>query len=145
MAKKSKKKIMKIVKLQIPGGQASPAPPVGPALGQLQVSTMDFCKQFNAATQKMTGTIVPVVITVYADKSFTFVTKTTPAAELLRKAAKIAKGSGEPNKEKVGKVTLAQIQEIAKAKMEDLNAFNLDAAVEMVKGTARSMGIIVED
>jgi large subunit ribosomal protein L11 len=145
MAKKSKKKIMKIVKLQIPGGQASPAPPVGPALGQLQVSTMDFCKQFNAATQKMTGTIVPVVITVYADKSFTFVTKTTPAAELLRKAAKIAKGSGEPNKDKVGKVTLAQIQEIAKAKMEDLNAFTLDAAVEMVKGTARSMGIIVED
>ena len=145
MAKKSKKKIMKIVKLQIPGGQASPAPPVGPALGQLQVSTMDFCKQFNAATQKMTGTIVPVVITVYADKTFTFVTKSTPASELLRKAAKIATGSGEPNKEKVGKVTHAQIQEIAKAKMEDLNAFNLDAAVEMVKGTARSMGIIVED
>ena len=145
MAKKSKKKIMKIVKLQIPGGQASPAPPVGPALGQLQVSTMDFCKQFNAATQKMSGTIVPVVITVYADKSFTFVTKTTPAAELLRKAAKIAKGSGEPNKDKVGKVTIAQIREIAKAKMEDLNAFNLDAAVKMVEGTARSMGIIVED
>ncbi len=145
MAKKSKKKIMKIVKLQIPGGQASPAPPVGPALGQLQVSTMDFCKQFNAATQKMTGTIVPVVITVYADKSFTFVTKSTPAAELLRKAAKIAKGSGEPNKDKVGKVTIAQIREIAKAKMEDLNAFNLDAAVKMVEGTARSMGIIVED
>ena len=145
MAKKSKKKIMKIVKLQIPGGQASPAPPVGPALGQLQVSTMDFCKQFNAATQKMAGTIVPVVITVYADKSFTFVTKTTPAAELLRKAAKIAKGSGEPNKDKVGKVTIAQIKEIAKAKMEDLNAFDLDAAVKMVEGTARSMGIIVED
>lgn len=145
MAKKSKKKIMKIVKLQIPGGQASPAPPVGPALGQLQVSTMDFCKQFNAATQKMTGTTVPVVITVYADKSFTFVTKSTPAAELLRKAAKIAKGSGEPNKDKVGKVTIAQIREIAKAKMEDLNAFNLDAAVKMVEGTARSMGIIVED
>ena len=136
---------MKIVKLQIPGGQASPAPPVGPALGQLQVSTMDFCKQFNAATQKVSGTIVPVVVTVYADKSFTFVTKSTPAAELLRKAAKIAKGSGEPNKEKVGKVTIAQIKEIAKAKMEDLNAFNLDAAVKMVEGTARSMGIIVED
>jgi large subunit ribosomal protein L11 len=145
MAKKSKKKIMKIVKLQIPGGQASPAPPVGPALGQLQVSTMDFCKQFNAATQKMTGTIVPVVVTVYTDKSFTFVTKSTPAADLLRKAAKIAKGSGEPNKDKVGKVTIAQIREIAKAKMEDLNAFNLDAAVKMVEGTARSMGIIVED
>ena len=145
MAKKSKKRIMKIVKLQIPGGKASPAPPVGPALGQLQVSTMDFCKQFNAATQKVAGTIVPVVITVYADKSFTFVTKSTPAAELLRKAAQIAKGSGEPNKEKVGKVTIAQIKEIAKAKMEDLNAFNLDAAVKMVEGTARSMGIIVED
>ncbi len=136
---------MKIVKLQIPGGKASPAPPVGPALGQLQVSTMDFCKQFNAATQKMSGTIVPVVITVYADKSFTFVTKSTPAAELLRKAAQIAKGSGEPNKEKVGKVTIAQIKEIAKAKMEDLNAFTLDAAVKMVEGTARSMGIIIED
>ncbi|MCK4351161.1 MAG: 50S ribosomal protein L11 [Candidatus Krumholzibacteria bacterium] len=145
MAKKSKKRIMKIVKLQIPGGKASPAPPVGPALGQLQVSTMDFCKQFNAATQKMSGTIVPVVITVYADKSFTFVTKSTPAAELLRKAAQIAKGSGEPNKEKVGKVTIAQIKEIAKAKMEDLNAFTLDAAVKMVEGTARSMGIIIED
>ena len=136
---------MKIVKLQIQGGKATPAPPVGPALGQLQVSTMDFCKQFNAATQKMSGTIVPVVITVYADKSFTFVTKSTPAAELLRKAAQIAKGSGEPNKEKVGKVTIAQVKEIAKAKMEDLNAFNLDAAVKMVEGTARSMGIIVED
>jgi large subunit ribosomal protein L11 len=145
MAKKSKKRIMKIVKLQIPGGKASPAPPVGPALGQLQVSTMDFCKQFNAATQKMSGTIVPVVITVYADKSFTFVTKSTPAAELLRKAAMIAKGSGEPNKEKVGKVTIAQVKEIAKAKMEDLNAFTLDAAVKMVEGTARSMGIIIED
>jgi large subunit ribosomal protein L11 len=145
MAKKSKKKILKIVKLQIPGGQASPAPPVGPALGQLQVSTMDFCKQFNAATQKMIGATVPVVITVYADKSFTFVTKSPPAAEMLRKAAKIAKGSGEPNKEKVGKVTMAQIEEIAKAKMEDLNAFNLEAAVKMVEGTARSMGIIVEN
>lgn len=145
MAKKSRKRIMKIVKLQIQGGKATPAPPVGPALGQLQVSTMDFCKQFNAATQKMSGTIVPVVITVYADKSFTFVTKSTPAAELLRKAAQIAKGSGEPNKEKVGKVTIAQVKEIAKAKMEDLNAFNLDAAVKMVEGTARSMGIIVED
>lgn len=144
MAKKSKKKVLKVVKLQIPGGQASPAPPVGPALGQLQVSTMDFCKQFNAATQKMTGTTVPVVITVYADKSFTFETKSSPAAEMLRKAAKIAKGSGEPNKEKVGKVTMAQIEEIAKAKMQDLNANDLAAAVKMVEGTARSMGIIVE-
>lgn len=145
MAKKSKKKILKIVKLQIPGGQATPAPPVGPALGQLQVSSMEFCKQFNAATQKVTGTIIPVEITVYTDKSFTFVTKSPPASELLKKAAMIAKGSGEPNKEKVGKVTKEQILEIAKAKMKDLNAFSLEAAVKMVEGSARSMGIIVEE
>lgn len=145
MAKKSKKRILKIVKLQIPGGQATPAPPVGPALGQLQVSSMDFCKQFNAATNKMTGTIIPVEITVYADKTFTFVTKSSPASELLKKAAKIAKGSGEPNKEKVGKVTMAQIREIAQAKMKDLNAFSLEAAVKMVEGSAHSMGLIVEE
>jgi large subunit ribosomal protein L11 len=145
MAKKSKKKILKVVKLQIPGGQATPAPPVGPALGQLQVSSMEFCKQFNAATQKMTGTIIPVEITVYADKTFTFVTKSPPASELLKKAAKIAKGSGEPNKEKVGKVTMAQIREIAQAKMKDLNAFSLEAAVKMVEGSAHSMGLIVEE
>ena len=145
MAKKSKKKILKVVKLQIPGGQATPAPPVGPALGQLQVSSMDFCKQFNAATQKMTGTIIPVEITVYADKSFTFVTKSPPASELLKKAAKIAKGSGEPNKEKVGKVTMAQIREIAQAKMEDLNAFSLEAAMKIVEGSAHSMGLIVDE
>lgn len=145
MAKKSRKKVMKIVKLQIQGGQASPAPPVGPALGQLQVSSMEFCKQFNAATQKMTGTIVPVEITVYADRSFTFITKSPPAAEMLRKAARVAKGSGEPNKTKVGEVTRAQIEEIAKAKMEDLNAFTLDNAMRMVEGTARSMGIMVEE
>lgn len=145
MAKKSKKKIMKIVKLQIPGGQATPAPPVGPALGQLQVSSMEFCKQFNAATQKMTGTIIPVEITVYADKTFTFVTKSPPASELLKKAAKIAKGSGEPNKDKVGKVTMEQIREIAQAKMKDLNAFSLEAAVKMVEGSAHSMGLIVEE
>ena len=144
MARKSKKKIMKIVKLQIPGGQATPAPPVGPALGQLQVSSMDFCKQFNAATQKQTGTIVPVEITVYADRSFTFITKSPPASELLKKAANIAKGSGEPNKDKVAKVNRDQIVEIAKLKMKDLNAFSLDAAVRMVEGTARSMGILVE-
>jgi large subunit ribosomal protein L11 len=144
MAKKSKKKIMKIVKLQIPGGQASPAPPVGPALGQLQVSSVEFCKQFNAVTQKMTGSIIPVEITVYADRSFTFVTKSPPASEMLKKAANIAKGSGEPNKEKVGKIRHEQVVEIAKAKMTDLNAFNLDAAVKMVEGTARSMGIIIE-
>jgi len=145
MAKKSKKKILKVVKLQIPGGQATPAPPVGPALGQLQVSSMEFCKQFNAATQKMTGTIIPVEITVYGDKTFTFVTKSPPASELLKKAAKIAKGSGEPNKEKVGKVTMAQIREIAQAKMKDLNAFSLEAAVKTVEGSAHSMGLIVEE
>jgi large subunit ribosomal protein L11 len=144
MAKKSKKKVMKIVKLQIPGGQATPAPPVGPALGQLQVSSMDFCKQFNTATQKMAGTIVPVEITVYADRSFTFVTKSPPASELLKKAANIAKGSGEPNKEKVGAIKHEQVVEIAKAKMKDLNAYSLEAAVRMVEGTARSMGILIE-
>lgn len=145
MAKKSKKKITKVVKLQIPGGQATPAPPVGPALGQLQVSSMDFCKQFNTVTQKMTGTLIPVEITVYADKTFTFVTKSPPASEMLKKAAKIAKGSGEPNKEKVGKITMDQIREIAQAKMKDLNAFSLEAAVKMVEGSAHSMGLIIEE
>ncbi len=145
MAKKSKKKIMKVVKLQIPGGNATPAPPVGPALGQLQVSSVDFCKQFNAATQNMAGMIVPVEITVYVDKTFTFVTKSPPASELLRKAAGIAKGSGEPNKEKVARISLSQVEEIAKTKMKDLNAFDLEGAVMMVKGTARSMGIIVDE
>jgi large subunit ribosomal protein L11 len=144
MAKKSKKKVLKVVKLQIPGGQATPAPPVGPALGQLQVSSMDFCKQFNAATQSMTGTIIPVEITVYQDKTFTFVTKSPPASELLRKAAGIAKGSGEPNKEKVAKITMAQVEEIAKTKMKDLNAYDLEAAVRMIEGSARSMGIIID-
>jgi len=145
MAKKSKKKVLKVVKLQIPGGQATPGPPVGPALGQLQVSSMDFCKQFNAATQKMAGTIIPVEITVYADKTFTFVTKSPPASELLKKAANIAKGSGEPNKDKVGKVTKEQIIEIAKMKMKDFNTDSLESAVKMVEGTARSMGIIIEE
>jgi len=145
MAKKSKKKVLKVVKLQIPGGQATPGPPVGPALGQLQVSSMDFCKQFNAATQKMAGTIIPVEITVYADKTFTFVTKSPPASELLKKAANIAKGSGEPNKEKVGKVTKEQVIEIAKMKMKDFNTDSLESAVKMVEGTARSMGIIIEE
>ena len=145
MAKKSKKKVLKVVKLQIPGGQATPGPPVGPALGQLQVSSMDFCKQFNAATQKMAGTIVPVEITVYADKTFTFVTKSPPASELLKKAANIAKGSGEPNKDKVGKVTKEQVIEIAKMKMKDFNTDSLESAVKMVEGTARSMGIIIEE
>jgi large subunit ribosomal protein L11 len=145
MAKKSKKRVLKVVKLQIPAGQATPAPPVGPALGQLQVSSMDFCKQFNSATEKLAGSIIPVEITVYADKSFTFITKTPPASEYLKKAARIAKGSGEPNKEKVAKLTRAQVEEIAKEKMEDLNAYNIDAAIEIIKGSARSMGIIIED
>ena len=144
MAKKTKKRVLKVIKLQITGGQATPAPPVGPALGQLQVSSVEFCKQFNAATQNMSGTIIPVEITVYHDKSFTFVTKSPPASELLRKAAGIAKGSGEPNKDKVAKISMAQIEEIARTKMEDMNVHDLEAAVRMVEGSARSMGIIVE-
>lgn len=145
MAKKSKKKIMRIVKLQVPGGQATPAPPVGPALGQLGVSSVEFCKQFNAATQKESGMIIPVEVTVFADKTFTFITKSPPAAELLKKAASIAKGSAEPNKDKVAKVTKEQVREIAKAKIKDLNCTTLEAAMKMVEGTARSMGIIVEE
>ena len=139
------KKITGMIKLQIPAGQANPAPPVGPALGQAQVNIMEFCKQFNARTQnkEMAGLIIPVVITVYADRSFTFVTKTPPAAILLKKAAGLAKGSGTPNKDKVGKVTEAQVREIATQKMPDLNAASVDAAVKSIKGTARSMGIDV--
>ena len=139
------KKVLAKIKLQIEAGKANPSPPIGPALGQLQVSSMDFCKQFNAATQKMAGTIVPVEITVYADKTFTFVTKSPPASELLKKAANIAKGSGEPNKDKVGKVTKEQVIEIAKMKMKDFNTDSLESAVKMVEGTARSMGIIIEE
>ncbi len=138
------KKITGIVKLQIPAGQANPAPPVGPALGQQGVNIMAFCKEFNAATQKEAGMVIPVVITVYQDKSFTFITKTPPAAALLKKAAGIAKGSGVPNRDKVGKVTKKQLAEIAKLKMKDLNAFDEEHAVRMVAGTARSMGIEVE-
>ena len=138
------KKITGIVKLQIPAGQANPAPPVGPALGQQGVNIMAFCKEFNAATQKEAGMVIPVVITVYQDKSFTFITKTPPAAALLKKAAGIAKGSGVPNRDKVGKVTKKQLAEIAKLKMKDLNAFDEDHSVRMVAGTARSMGIEVE-
>ena len=139
------KKVSTYVKLQIEAGKATPAPPVGPALGQAQVNIMEFCKQFNARTQnkEMAGLIIPVVITVYADRSFTFVTKTPPAAILLKKAAGLAKGSGTPNKEKVGKVTEAQVREIATQKMPDLNAASVDAAVKSIKGTARSMGIEV--
>ena len=138
------KKVTGIVRLQIPAGQANPAPPVGPALGQQGVNIMAFCKEFNSRTQKQAGMVIPVVITVYQDKSFTFITKSPPAASLLKKAAGIAKGSGVPNRDKVGKVTKAQLLEIAKTKVEDLNAFDLDQAIKMVAGTARSMGIEVE-
>ncbi|MDD5986982.1 MAG: 50S ribosomal protein L11 [Eubacteriales bacterium] len=139
------KKIDGYIKLQIPAGGATPAPPVGPALGQKSVNIMDFCKQFNAKTQDQQGMIIPVVITVYADRSFSFVCKTPPAAVLLKKAAGIESGSGEPNKTKVATITTAQAREIAETKMPDLNAADVDAATEMIKGTARSMGIIVED
>jgi large subunit ribosomal protein L11 len=139
-----KKKVLTQIKLQIVGGNATPAPPVGPALGQHGVNIMEFCKAFNAKTQKQAGTIIPVVLTVYADRSFTFITKTPPAAVLLKKAAGLAKGSGEPNKNKVGKVTSAQIREIAETKMPDLNAASIEAAALMIEGTARSMGIVVE-
>ena len=139
------KKVTGYIKLQIPAGQANPAPPVGPALGQKGVNIMEFCKQFNARTQSQTGLIIPVVITVFSDKSFTFITKTPPAAVLLVKAAKLEKGSGEPNRTKVGKVTKGQVREIAELKMPDLNANDVEAAMSMVAGTARSMGITVEE
>lgn len=138
------KKIIGQVKLQIPGGQATPAPPVGPALGQAGVNIMDFCKAFNARTQQNQGTTIPVVITVYADRSYTFITKTPPAAVLLLQAAGLKSGSGEPNRTKVGKVTQAQVEEIAKTKMPDLNAASVEAAMRTVAGTARSMGIEIE-
>jgi large subunit ribosomal protein L11 len=138
------KKVIGMIKLQIPAGKANPSPPVGPALGQHGVNIMEFCKTFNARTQGQDGMITPVVITVYGDRSFTFITKTPPAAVLLMKAAKLEKGSGVPNKNKVGKVTKAQVKEIAQLKMPDLNAFDLDAAVRTIEGTARSMGLEVE-
>src|SRR5262249_24490415 len=137
------KKITGYVKLQIPGGEATPAPPVGPALGQQGVNIMDFCKSFNAKTAQQKGLIIPVVITVYADRSYTFITKTPPASILLLKAAGVPKGSGTPNKEKGGKVTKKQVEEIARTKLPDLNAADLPAAVKIVEGTARSMGIEV--
>lgn len=137
------KKVDKVLKLQIVGGQANPAPPVGPALGQAGINIMEFCKAFNAKTQDKAGTIIPVEITVFTDKSFTFKTKTPPAAVLLKKAAKIKSGSGEPNRSKVGKVTWTQCRDIAEQKMEDLNAFDTDQAAEMIAGTARSMGLRV--
>jgi large subunit ribosomal protein L11 len=139
------KKVMALVKLQCPAGKATPSPPVGPALGQHGVNIMEFCKQFNAKTQKQTaeGLIIPVVVTIFADRSFTFILKSPPASVLLKKAANIAKGSGVPNKEKVGKVTWDQVREIAKTKMPDLNTDTLDAAMQIIAGTARSMGIEV--
>jgi large subunit ribosomal protein L11 len=139
------KKIIGFIKLQIPAGAANPAPPVGPALGQKGVNIMEFCKQFNAKTQSEAGMIIPVVITVYSDKSFTFITKTPPAAVLLLKEANLKKGSGEPNRNKVGTVTHEQVRKIAELKRPDLNAFDSNGAEEMIKGTARSMGIVVQD
>ncbi len=137
------KRVRGYVKLQIPAGKATPAPPIGPALGQHGVAIMDFCKQYNERTQAMAGQIVPVLITVYEDRSFTFVTKTPPAADLLRRAAGVEKGSGRPNTDRAGRVTAAQVREIAETKMKDLNAVDIDGAVKQVEGTARSMGIEV--
>ena len=137
------KKVLTIIKLQIPGGQANPAPPVGPALGQHGVNIMEFCKAFNAQTAQENGRIIPVEITVFEDRSFTFITKTPPASVLLKRAAGVAKGAGAPNKDKVGKVTEKQVADIAKQKLPDLNAASLEAAIKSVKGTARSMGIEV--
>lgn len=138
------KEILTQIKLQIPAGKANPAPPVGPALGQHGLNIQDFCTQFNNATGKLGDTVVPVVITVYADRSFTFITKSPPAAVLIRKALKLKKGSGEPNKNKVGTITRAQLEEIAEIKKEDLNANDVDAAVKILAGTARSMGVNVD-
>ncbi len=137
------KRVAGMIKLHIPGGQASPAPPVGPALGQQQVNIMEFCKQFNAKTQQQNGIIIPVEITVYADRSFSFITKTPPASFLIKKAVGLQKASGEPNRDKVAKITRKQLEEIAEIKMEDLNANDIDAAVQMLAGSARSMGIEV--
>ncbi len=139
------KEITAKIKLQVPAGKANPAPPVGPALGQHGVNIMEFCKAFNAKTQKMGDTVVPVIISVYSDRSFTFITKTPPAAELLKKAAGIIKGSGIPNKDKVGKVTRAQIKEIAQTKLPDLNAATVESAMRMIEGSAKSMGLEVVD
>jgi large subunit ribosomal protein L11 len=138
------KKVVGQVKLQIPAGQATPAPPVGPALGQAGVNIMDFCKTFNARTQGQQGLIIPVVVTVYSDRSYTFITKTPPASILLLKAAGVEKGSGVPNRNKVGKVTKQQVEDIAKSKLPDLNAGSLEAAMRIIEGTARSMGIDVQ-
>jgi len=139
------KKVIGEIKLQLPGGQATPAPPVGPALGQHGLNIMEFCKAFNARTQKQAGIIIPVIITVYADRTYSFITKTPPASFLLKQAAGVAKGSGEPNRDKVGQVTRAQVEEIAKTKLEDLNAASIEGAVQIILGTARSMGIEIAD
>ncbi len=139
------KKVINVIKLQIPAGRANPAPPVGPALGQAGVNIMQFCKDFNARTQKDNGLIIPVVITVYSDRSFTFITKTPPAAVLLKKACGLESASGEPNRIKVATVTKQQVREIAELKMPDLNAANIESAMRMIAGTARSMGIVVEE
>lgn len=141
----AEKKITHVVKLQIEAGKANPAPPVGPALGPTGINIMQFCKDFNEKTAKNAGMIFPIVLTVYQDKSFEFIIKTPPASVLLKKAAGVSSGSGKPQKDKVGKVTLAQVEEIAKTKMQDLNAASLESAVSMVKGTARSMGIVVTE
>jgi large subunit ribosomal protein L11 len=138
------KKVMALIKLQIPAGQATPAPPVGPALGQHGVNIMEFCKAYNERTQAQVGNVVPVEITVFEDRSFTFITKTPPAAQLLKKAAKVEKGSGEPNRDKVGTVSRAAVREIAELKMEDLNANDIEGAMKIIEGTARSMGLVVE-
>jgi large subunit ribosomal protein L11 len=138
------KKVLTLIKLQIPGGQANPAPPVGPALGQHGLNIMDFCKAFNAQTQADNGRIIPVEITVYEDRSFTFITKTPPAAVLIKEALRLDKGSGEPNRTKVGKLTRAQLRQIAETKMKDLNANDVEAAMLVIAGTARSMGVEVE-
>jgi len=138
------KKVMGIIKLQVPAGKASPAPPIGPALGQHGVNIMGFCKDFNSRTSQQAGLIIPVVITVYQDRSFSFITKTPPAAVLIKKACNIPSGSGEPHINKVATITRAQLQEIAELKMPDLNAASIDAAISMIAGTARSMGVVVE-
>ena len=137
------RKVIGFIKLHVPGGQANPAPPVGPALGQHGVNIMEFCKQFNSKPQDKQGITIPVEITVYADRSFSFITKTPPASVLIKRAIGLPKGSGEPNREKVGKITRAQLEEIAQTKMEDLNASDMDAAVKMILGTARSMGVVL--
>ena len=139
------KKQIGFIKLQIPAGKANPAPPVGPALGQHGVNIMEFCKAFNAKTQEQAGKLIPVEITVFADRSFTFITKTPPAPSLLLEAAGLSKGSGEPNREKVGEVSISQVREIAELKMPDLNASDLGSAVKMIRGTAKSMGLVVKD